>query len=567
MLCSAQPLHLVGRGAEHRSDFLNIRQKYVSSTHFSIQRSLMDHQTEGECEENFCLKDLSTNGTYINGKTLGKNNSVMLLDGDEIGLKFKDELKVAYIFNKVKGMDEVPEIVQPSAPVSRAYDNTKPHPFRESEFEALNKQIALLQSELEDQESRFSSVVAKKESVTRALAASTLSLEAAREGSAAQDEEIKRLSERAMDLEAHTASVQARCRIQEEQIVAVKSQLEAQRSKSTVSVETELMVEDLKAKVAALKEELGRKAVQAEARQRLVDETGAALAREAAGREGAEADMHRLRSALMSAHSDLHSSEVARSTASMGLADAAHRLASALSAEKQLMALLHRSQRVILAQRGAMATSLRSMAGVYRHLGQALSAHLSHTPLDLDLARGAGAGGGEKLHIPGEVERADVDSQIEDLRRGASGGAMDVCAYHSLLMVVESEVLPADTDKDGDRGKDGDRDRDGEDNQMTCVDSLLASSRLPSLPSVRSNAADDGEFTSQLSRQFSRPLEGETQAQFEERGATPVHFATQQAEDGAEDAAGDVDNNATGRPMLTVLGRLINMISIVLVLS
>lgn len=173
----------------------------------------------------------------------------------------------------------------------------------------------------------------------------------------------------------------------------------------------------------------------------------------------------------------------------------------------------------MLAQRDVISSSLRSMTSLYRQLGQSLSAHFKHNPLDLDLEQSIVVG------LPGEDERANIDSQIEGLR---SSGAVDVTAFQSLLMIVESEVFPSN--------RDGGVEAGGE----TCADSLITSR----FPSIRSEAIDNDSDSEMIvpaidiSRFAGRGVvEGNTQAQGSEP-SPPVHFATQQCD--------EVDNNATG---------------------
>ena len=321
-----QKVLMVGRAAHHQKGFLNIKQPYVSGKHFSIE----DKSTEQDPEPQFILSDLSTNGTYLNNVSVGKGKSARLVSGDTLAIRFKDQVKVHYTFNIVRSLADVPRVSPPApaptevasvhvgAPSSGATKQRS-----EAEFELQGKQIVLLQGELEELESRLAAAVAKKEAATRDLSIAQRQKDAAMTDAA-------ELKDRVSDLEAHKASVEARCRVQEEQIAALQGLLEAQKAKTSVSMEMEVQLEEFKAKVVTLKEELSAKAAQADSRQQLLDESNQQLAKEAEARAGAEATINKLRNALQSINTDLYSSEIEKSSSSIALADAAQKLGAAM---------------------------------------------------------------------------------------------------------------------------------------------------------------------------------------------------------------------------------------------
>lgn len=193
----------------------------------------------------------------------------------------------------------------------------------DAEFDLLSKRFGLLQAEMEEQDARLSSAVAKKEAALRDLAAAQRERDAAGQQAAG-------LSERVAELESHSASVEARGRVLEEQLSALKTQLEAQKAKAGAVADAEVQLQELRARVAGLKEELAVKSAHADSRQRLLDEANEALSREASARVAAEASSSKLRVALQSINTDLYSSEIEKSTSSVQLADAAQKLGSAL---------------------------------------------------------------------------------------------------------------------------------------------------------------------------------------------------------------------------------------------
>jgi hypothetical protein len=286
---------LVGRGSQHRKDFLNIKQPYISAKHFSIEIVPVEggdkEKGDKKCMTKFLLADLSVNGTFVNDNSLEKNNTYTLADGDVIGIQFKGELKIAYTFNMVDDVNKAPKIApQPlwarpkqSSQINGDTSGTGTGQSPEGGAESQKAQI-----ENEEQENRYLCVVAEKDSLTRQLTVAKLALDNAREGSTALDGQVQQLMSRVLDLESHNASLEARCRIQEEQLHTAKSELETQRLKDTVSTENELQIGDLKASIMDLKTNLSRKTTQAETKQRLADKASVALNLEIAARANAE---------------------------------------------------------------------------------------------------------------------------------------------------------------------------------------------------------------------------------------------------------------------------------------
>lgn len=81
-------------------DYCVLEPAYVSINHFLIKRVVTDQvydkvSTPGpkssKCTANatLYLVDLSTNGTYVNGKLVGKHNQVEISSGAQISIRFK----------------------------------------------------------------------------------------------------------------------------------------------------------------------------------------------------------------------------------------------------------------------------------------------------------------------------------------------------------------------------------------------------------------------------------------------------------------------------------------------
>ena len=82
-----------------------------SSTHFKIVRD----------EMNNCIYiiDLSSNGTYVNGEKIGKNNRCVLTNNAEIALASKTHRVYIYIDANVKEDSSIPDIVRNKYIVSK----------------------------------------------------------------------------------------------------------------------------------------------------------------------------------------------------------------------------------------------------------------------------------------------------------------------------------------------------------------------------------------------------------------------------------------------------------------
>ncbi|KAJ1965885.1 serine/threonine protein kinase [Dipsacomyces acuminosporus] len=93
----------------HKSCDIRIQNPHISNHHCLIYRvesgsMLDDYEDSGNvndygapCQSRVYLEDTSTNGTYVNGKKVGKNASVELQDGDEIQLvRYQPSKGMAY---------------------------------------------------------------------------------------------------------------------------------------------------------------------------------------------------------------------------------------------------------------------------------------------------------------------------------------------------------------------------------------------------------------------------------------------------------------------------------------
>jgi serine/threonine-protein kinase CHEK2 len=82
-----------------------------SSTHFKIIRD--------QVKNHVFIKDLSSNGTYINGDKIGKNKLHVLVNNAEIALASKTHRVYVYIDAKATEDSTIPEIVREKYVISK----------------------------------------------------------------------------------------------------------------------------------------------------------------------------------------------------------------------------------------------------------------------------------------------------------------------------------------------------------------------------------------------------------------------------------------------------------------
>lgn len=270
----------------------------------------------------FELKDLSTNGTFLNGHILGKGNSATLNNGDVISIRFKEVEKVKYTFNLVQDPSEV-SLDLPPIDVVNGGRRVEDKVHSDAEYDLLKKQIAILHSEMEESDRRLASATAKREAAQHQLS----ELLRERDDTALR---VAELSDRVPELEAHNSALEARCRVLDDHLAAAKTQLEIQRTKINASTALEIQISELETKLDVLKEEIALKATHAESRQKLLDEINETLAREVQARSAADAQVMKLSAGLRMTNNDLHSSQLVHSSSSLQLEEATRKLSSAL---------------------------------------------------------------------------------------------------------------------------------------------------------------------------------------------------------------------------------------------
>ena len=138
---------------------------YISSTQFSI------HQEPSS--KKLTIKDFSRNGTLLNGELIGAN-TFELHDNDVISLRYKDKIKISYIFNLVS--ESVPmAVVTEEIPISNLSQQNNPrktsnhhepsaqqqqqqhYPLKktDSTSDLFTQQIANLQNEMKKLENKL----------------------------------------------------------------------------------------------------------------------------------------------------------------------------------------------------------------------------------------------------------------------------------------------------------------------------------------------------------------------------------------------------------------------------
>ncbi|KAI9501901.1 kinase-like domain-containing protein, partial [Coemansia spiralis] len=88
--------YYIGR---HKSCDIRIQNPHISNRHCLIYRVESEYLGSSQGGSRVYLEDTSTNGTYVNGKRVGKNASIELCDGDEIQLVRYQESKGMDYFN------------------------------------------------------------------------------------------------------------------------------------------------------------------------------------------------------------------------------------------------------------------------------------------------------------------------------------------------------------------------------------------------------------------------------------------------------------------------------------
>ena len=244
----AEPVKAPDSKFTHKSQTL-IPCLFVSSTHFSVGMT----ETPGHPRA-YYIRDFSRNGTYLNGELVGPNKTAVCNDGAEISLLYKNKVRILYRFREegvaVKDSAPIPSPVPVKDEVRDDQEESSRFASMRSQADsvefALNKQIALLQEESKQLETRNQQQASRID----ALAAD---LHRAAEKNASLDRivatleaEKSDLTERLSSSESNTAAVEARNQKLEEQVEASKSELRDLRAKNIQ------LAEDLQTKTAQL---------------------------------------------------------------------------------------------------------------------------------------------------------------------------------------------------------------------------------------------------------------------------------------------------------------------------
>lgn len=314
---------------------------YVSSTHFSIK------VVKGENgSRSYVLTDHSRNGTYLNASLVGPNKETPLPDNGEIGLMYKNKMRVVYRFTAVDdNLVPVKEDDHNGAEDSSRLASAKSQ--AESVAETLAKQVAVLQEESKNLEQRIQQQAARIETGAQDLDRANAKVGVLEKSTAVLQEEKADLTERLATAESHAAAIEARS-------VKLQEQLEESRAE----------LKELKVKAALMQEELQSKTAQLETRNTLMVDSNKTMAHE-------QKQWKRLEARYERATADL---ETARDQNTRFTAVNQALQAVVSDQESALTALRRQNEQlleIVAAGRAAVTTREAAFAEVHRVFGQA----------------------------------------------------------------------------------------------------------------------------------------------------------------------------------------------------
>ena len=237
---------------------------FISSTHFSISVRKDDFDAKSYI---VVLRDHSRNGTFLNGKIVGKEEK-QLKEGDEISLQYKGTVHILYKFT----IDNENEVAIPDEMVLSS-------PKRSDNFttDAFIQQLNALREENTKQDIRLQSILSEKESLSKALDVANRKCRANEKLIENFEKENAELKERVHTLTANASSIEARNIILQDNLEEAKAE-----------------IRELKSKLNSLSEDLKHKSMQLENRQSLVDKGSKAIAHEKSLRQAAETENQKL---------------------------------------------------------------------------------------------------------------------------------------------------------------------------------------------------------------------------------------------------------------------------------
>lgn len=253
----AQPVPSAEQTFTHESQFV-IPCLFISSTHFGIS---IEHNGSSR---RYLLSDFSRNGTYLNGELVGTTPKD-IHDGDEITLKYKDKVRIAYRFSVL----ETPA----PAPLAESVASV------DGSTELFTAQIASLQAEADALEKKLAAQSEQMEALVVELEKSQKKGRADEKALAATATELADWKERALAAEANMSAAMARTVVLEDEVKEQAEDLRNVRTRLTNALE-----------------EAKDKSNQLDARKKVIDDGNKVLAVEKAHRlraEGTVSDCHK----------------------------------------------------------------------------------------------------------------------------------------------------------------------------------------------------------------------------------------------------------------------------------
>eukprot|EP01041_Mallomonas_annulata_P007083 gene7083-14414_t len=220
---------------------LLISKPYVSGTHFLIRK------VEAPGVNHF-VRDFGTNGTFLNGELIGKDNERILSNDDIISISQQ----------RIRTND----ITTTSSDING---------------DVLAKQVAALQQENQQQEQRFATCLVRLETSRQEIFQLQKELRASVASGSSMSEELQELKNHCTSLEANAAAASARAH-----------QLEDREADKIAALE------EKKALLASTQEELAYRSNQLESRVKMLDDANAAIANERHRRQRVEEQLQLL---------------------------------------------------------------------------------------------------------------------------------------------------------------------------------------------------------------------------------------------------------------------------------
>lgn len=224
---------------------------FISSTHFSVAK---EDSEEGTVT--YRIYDHSRNGTFLNGRLIG-NTPQIVASGDEVALKYKDKVKIAYRFNAIAAANS--QVAPSPAKVKKSdVDNAT---------SALTQQITMLQEEIRLLEEKCAAQEVAHDTLKEELDSANRKLRQQEKANDVLTKELNDAKDRFASAEANASAVQAR-------LIRLENELE----------EAHHTTKEQKSKITSLQDDVRGKSEQLGGLRKMISDSNQALAQEQASR-------------------------------------------------------------------------------------------------------------------------------------------------------------------------------------------------------------------------------------------------------------------------------------------